>query len=67
MPSTATTPESWKALFVVGILFPLHIIAGLLTIPFLCLKLYQGSVAAFIFSCCCERQKWTLELHDACV
>jgi len=47
----AAAPESWKALFVVGIIFPLHIIAGLLTIPLLCYKLYTGSLAALVCLC----------------
>lgn len=44
-------PESWRALFVVGILFPLHIILGLSTIPYLCFKLYSGSVPVICFLC----------------
>lgn len=45
------TPETWKALGVVGVLFPLHIICGLLSIPLLSYKLYQGSLGASIFIC----------------
>ena len=49
--SADPSPESWRALFVVGILFPLHIIVGLLTIPLICFKLYSGSVPTLCFCC----------------
>ena len=49
----AQTPETWKALAFVGVLFPLHIICGILTVPYLCFKLYSGSVGALVFLCCC--------------
>ena len=50
--TTAHVPESWKALLVVGIVFPLHIILGVLSIPYLGFKLSTGSVGALLFLCC---------------
>jgi len=45
-------PESWKALLVVGIVFPLHIILGLLAWPALALSIYSGSFGAIVFVLC---------------
>jgi hypothetical protein len=41
---TPKTPESWKALFCVGILFPLHIILGLLFSLYIIKLIYKGIV-----------------------
>jgi len=42
--------ESWKAMFVVGILFPLHILLGIASLPLLAAALAAGSRAAWAFA-----------------
>lgn len=44
-------PETWSALATVGILFPLHIICGLISLPWLGAKLWAGSWTAIAFCC----------------
>jgi len=47
----AARKESWKALAVVGVVFPLHIIVGLLVWPALIYLLCAGSLGAVVFVC----------------
>lgn len=43
-------PESWKAFFVVGLIFPLHVILGVLSIPLLFYYLLMRSPTAWILA-----------------
>ena len=48
-PSGAPLPKcTWKSFWVVGVLFPLHIVAGLISIPLLMLRIYQGNFVAIV-------------------
>eukprot|EP00967_Tisochrysis_lutea_P149337 scaffold286881_cov30-Tisochrysis_lutea.AAC.2 len=44
----APPPCSWKSFLVVGVLFPLHIVAGVLTWPVLLILLVRGSTTALV-------------------
>lgn len=47
---TATKPTTWHAFFTVGLLFPLHIIIGVLTWPLLIIAMLCGSTWALGFT-----------------
>lgn len=46
--ATSAPAPSWKSFFVVGIIFPLHIVAGLLAWPLLLVAAARGSTAALL-------------------
>ena len=46
MVEPVASPSTWKAFFVVGLLFPLHIILGILSVPFILYHLCLGSTWA---------------------
>eukprot|EP00928_Gymnodinium_smaydae_P034489 TRINITY_DN24423_c0_g1_i1.p1 TRINITY_DN24423_c0_g1~~TRINITY_DN24423_c0_g1_i1.p1 ORF type:complete len:334 (+),score=40.52 TRINITY_DN24423_c0_g1_i1:42-1043(+) len=43
-----SAPETWKAFFVVGVVFPLHIVLGVLSVPTLLFYLVKGSYVAWV-------------------
>ena len=47
--ASANENEGLKAFSVVGLLFPLHILLGVFSVPALCYALYQGTTAAWVF------------------
>eukprot|EP00962_Isochrysis_galbana_P060417 scaffold34860_cov96-Isochrysis_galbana.AAC.1 len=46
--ATSAPAPSWKSFFVVGIIFPLHIVAGLLAWPLLLVAAARGSTVALL-------------------
>ena len=49
LPKASLPKESWRALACVGVLFPLHIVLGVLSIPFLLYQVASGSRTALAF------------------